>query len=70
MQALRCVPQIGRLIYVSCQPDHEWVIRNVLHLIKPTGRNAKGAPFQFKSVTPVDMFPQTTHCELIMRFER
>lgn len=70
MKLLRDTPQIRRIIYVACQPDHEWVIRNVLALIKPQCSSYKSAPLKFKSVIPVDMFPQTTHCELIMRFDR
>lgn len=70
IQALREAPQIGKVIYVACQPDHEWVIRNVLALIKPATKRCKGTPFRFKSVIPVDMFPQTAHSELIMKFER
>lgn len=70
MQALRMAPQISKVIYVACQPDHEWVLRNVLALMKPESKKLKGIPFRFKSVTPVDMFPQTAHSELVMKFER
>lgn len=70
IKKLRSTPQIGKVIYVACQPDHEWVIRNVLGLIKPEGRSYKSTPFRFKSVQPVDMFPQTVQCEVIMTFER
>ncbi|XP_034232442.1 tRNA (uracil(54)-C(5))-methyltransferase homolog [Thrips palmi] len=70
MKVLRETPQISKVIYVACQPDHEWVIRNVLALIKPVNKKLKGTPFKFRSVVPVDMFPQTAHSELIMKFQR
>ena len=30
----------------------------------------KGTPFRMVSATPVDMFPHTPHCELVMLLER
>lgn len=70
IKQLRESCQINKVIYISCDPDHTVVIRDVVALIKPEGRKALGTPFLFKSVTPFDMFPQTAHCELVMVFER
>ncbi|KAK3912900.1 tRNA (uracil(54)-C(5))-methyltransferase-like protein [Frankliniella fusca] len=70
LKALRETPQIRTVIYVACQPDHEWVIRNVLALIKPESKRLLGTPFKFMSVMPIDMFPCTTHSEIIMKFSR
>lgn len=70
LRALRSTPQIRTVIYVACEPNHEWVIRNVLAIIRPEGKKCQAPPFKFKSVIPVDMFPLTTHAELIMKFSR
>lgn len=29
-----------------------------------------GEPFRLVSAQPVDMFPHTPHCELVLRFDR
>ena len=33
-------------------------------------RKAKGPPFRLIKAVPVDLFPHTKHCELVMLLER
>ena len=33
-------------------------------------KQIKGEPFKLTSAVPVDLFPHTNHCELVMLFER
>ena len=66
------------MVYVSCNP-HGYRLRNdfVLRggslaasaklLCEPRGRTA---PFRLSAAAPVDLFPSTTHCELVLVFDR
>jgi hypothetical protein len=39
-------------------------------LIRPESKKIKGKPFVPVRAVPVDLFPDTMHCELIILFER
>lgn len=71
IRALRNHPSIHRLVYVSCKPDGE-AMRNFLDLCCSSGQQKKltGKPFVPRVAIPVDMFPHTLHCELVLVFER
>ena len=58
--------RIRSLVYVSCQPDGP-AMKNFVDLVK---KEAKGEPFQLKKAIPVDMFPHTDHCEMVLLFQR
>ncbi|XP_017107648.2 tRNA (uracil-5-)-methyltransferase homolog A [Drosophila bipectinata] len=66
--AIRSASAIKRLVYVSCNPHS--AKRNFLDLARPESKQYKGEPFYPKSAVAVDMFPHTTHTELIILFER
>ncbi|XP_040062557.1 tRNA (uracil(54)-C(5))-methyltransferase homolog-B isoform X2 [Ixodes scapularis] len=70
IRAMRDYKQIKRLVYISCKP--EGVAQdNFVQLCRSTGRSRLlGPPFRPLLACPVDMFPQTRHCELIMLFGR
>ncbi|EEC16147.1 tRNA uracil-5-methyltransferase, putative [Ixodes scapularis] len=70
IRAMREYKQIKRLVYISCKP--EGVAQdNFVQLCRSTGRSRLlGPPFRPLLACPVDMFPQTRHCELIMLFGR
>lgn len=68
MYAIRRCPQICRLIYVSCNPAG--ALQNFMDLIRPVSRRIKGEPFYPVKAIPVDLFPHTKHCELVLLFER
>ncbi|XP_017127396.1 tRNA (uracil-5-)-methyltransferase homolog A [Drosophila elegans] len=66
--AIRSADAINRLVYVSCNPHS--AKRNFIELARPESKQYKGEPFYPKSALAVDMFPHTTHTELVILFER
>lgn len=71
VRALRNQPAIRRLVYVSCKPDGE-AMRNFRELCCSPDPQKKlvGEAFSPTLAVPVDMFPHTPHCELVLLFER
>ncbi|BFZ05476.1 hypothetical protein BsWGS_08515 [Bradybaena similaris] len=68
IKTLRRSSCIQRLVYVSCNPDS--ALDNLVDLLRPeTGRH-KGAPFKMIKAVPLDLFPGTRHCELVILFSR
>ncbi|XP_030388445.1 tRNA (uracil-5-)-methyltransferase homolog A [Scaptodrosophila lebanonensis] len=66
--AIRSASDITRLVYVSCNPHS--AKRNFIELSRPESKQYKGEPFYPKTAVAVDMFPHTTHTELVILFER
>ncbi|XP_019714921.1 tRNA (uracil(54)-C(5))-methyltransferase homolog-B-like [Hippocampus comes] len=71
IRALRSQPAIRRLVYVSCKPEGE-AMRNFRELCcaPDPKRKLQGDAFSPSLAVPVDMFPHTEHCELVILFER
>ncbi|XP_034537562.1 tRNA (uracil(54)-C(5))-methyltransferase homolog-B [Notolabrus celidotus] len=69
VRALRNQPGIRRLVFVSCKPDGE-AMRNFRELCCPPEQKLTGKAFTPTLAVPVDMFPHTPHCELVLLFER
>ncbi|XP_076016568.1 tRNA (uracil-5-)-methyltransferase homolog B [Genypterus blacodes] len=71
IRALRNQTAIRRLVYVSCKPEGE-AMRNFRELCcaPDPRRKLQGDAFSPTLAVPVDMFPHTPHCELVMLFER
>jgi tRNA (uracil-5-)-methyltransferase len=69
VKTLRCNEQIERLVYVSCNPTTT-LVRDAALLCAPPTKRYSGCPFRVTSATPVDMFPYTNHCEMVMTFDR
>lgn len=59
---------LKHLIYISCNISGAG--QNVLDLLRPTSKRLKGDPFRLVKALPVDLFPHTDHCELVLVFER
>ncbi|KAM4808114.1 tRNA (uracil-5-)-methyltransferase homolog A [Rhinophrynus dorsalis] len=66
--AIRKAEHLKRLIYVSCNPKA--AMNNFVDLCRAPSNRVKGRPFRPIRALPVDLFPQTPHCELIILFER
>jgi tRNA (uracil-5-)-methyltransferase len=67
IQAIR-KSNINTLIYVSCNP--EGTCNNFTDLCRGRSNRIKGFPFRPVTAVPVDLFPHTTHCELVVLFQR
>jgi len=50
----------NRIVYVSCNPS----------TLAPNARQIVDAGYELRTVTPVDMFPQTPHIECVALFDR
>lgn len=69
---------------LRCQStDYSWSVRknktihwptivfgHIYRLCRPTSKRMKGVPFQMVKAVPVDLFPQTNYCELVVLLER
>lgn len=69
IRGLRGCSLVKRLVYVSCNPV-KGLVNDAYALCGPESKKTKGAPFEVVGAAPVDMFPHTPHCELVMVFER
>lgn len=68
VRLLRRCPRIDRIVYVSCNP--KTLMENLQRFVQPTSKRWVGAPFTAVKAVPVDMFPHTTHCEMVVLLER
>jgi tRNA (uracil-5-)-methyltransferase len=55
-------------VFLSCDPKA--AAKNFVDLGRPTSKTYHGAPLVPVRAVPVDMFPHTSHCELIVYLER
>lgn len=71
VQAIRNCRAIRTLVFVSCKPYGE-TTRNIIELCCPPNSDKKllGKPFVLRQAVPVDLFPHTLHCELVLLFTR
>ena len=69
VRALRACTPLKRIVYVSCNPTGS-LIEDVSRLCGPHTASLKGKPFEPTQATPVDLFPHTPHCELVLVLER
>ncbi|XP_054290417.1 tRNA (uracil-5-)-methyltransferase homolog A-like [Macrosteles quadrilineatus] len=65
---LRRISKIKRIAYIAC--DLKCAVKNIVDLARPASKTLAGAPFVPMAVTPVDLFPHTDHCEVIIYLER
>merc|ERR1712127_1120679 len=69
IKTLRANESIQRLVYVSCNPTGT-LVKDGAMLCAPPTKKYPGLPFRPSSAQPVDMFPLTPHCEMVMVFDR
>ena len=72
--ALRRLPLLDTLVYISCQPEDQRVLANMALLVaqdrKGTPTRLSSKPFRLVDSFAIDMFPHTPHCEHIFVFRR
>jgi tRNA (uracil-5-)-methyltransferase len=72
LRCLRNTDQIDRIIYVSC--NWESLAKDLASLCEYLSDSADdegvSAPFRLVRVQPVDMFPLTEHCEMLVELVR
>jgi len=69
IKAIRSTKEIQRLVYVSCNPTGS-LVNDTANLCCPPSKKYRGLPFKPTRAQPVDMFPLTPHCEMVMTFDR
>ena len=67
ISTLRKSKNVKRLIYVSCNVSN--ASQNLVDLCRPPSSRIGGSPFSLCKVTPVDLFPHTMHCELVLCYD-
>ena len=68
IKAIRACQRISRVVFVACNPAA--AVGNFVDLSRPTSKAFCGLPFELSKAIPVDMFPHTEHCELVLQFDR
>lgn len=66
--ALRKAKKVSKLIYISCDPKA--ATKNLIDFARPSSKQYHGEPFVPVTAIPIDMFPHTRHCELVLCLER
>jgi len=69
LAALRNCSPIQRLVYVSCNPMGS-LVADMEVLCGPSSKSLPGKAFEPVQGAPIDLFPSTDHCEMIIAFER
>ncbi|TMW55164.1 hypothetical protein Poli38472_013926 [Pythium oligandrum] len=69
LRSLRSCPPVERIVYVSCNPTGS-LIQDAVTLCGPKTKSITGNAFEPVHAIPVDMFPHTPHCEMIIVFDR
>ena len=71
INVIRMMTNVSKLIYVSCKPEGQ-SLKNFAHLCLPfrPKDDIQGDPFIPVKAIPVDLFPQTDRCELVVTFAR
>ncbi|XP_061188438.1 tRNA (uracil-5-)-methyltransferase homolog A-like [Saccostrea echinata] len=68
IRALRNSPFLKKIVFVSCNP--RGAMNNFVDLVRQPSKKMRGQAYRPVKAVPVDMFPQTKHCELVILFER
>ena len=68
VRLLRDCGWLRRIVYVSCNP--KTLTQNLVILCQRESKRVRGRPFVCKRAVPVDMFPHTEHCEMVVLMER
>mmetsp|Transcript_911 Transcript_911/g.1385 ORF Transcript_911/g.1385 Transcript_911/m.1385 type:complete len:659 (+) Transcript_911:65-2041(+) len=69
LRSIRMTEVIKRIVYVSCNPTGS-LIQDAATLCAPPTKKFRGCAFRPTFAQPVDMFPMSDHCEMVMVFDR
>ena len=68
LKCLRACLPLRRLLFVSCHVPG--FVANAIALCRPSSNAFRGDPFVPTKLIPLDLFPHTDHCELVVVLER
>ncbi|RKP28159.1 S-adenosyl-L-methionine-dependent methyltransferase [Syncephalis pseudoplumigaleata] len=68
ISAVRQCKALHRIVFVAC--DAKQATKNFIDLCRPTSNRYCGQPFRLVRAKPVDLFPHTKHCEMVLEFTR
>lgn len=68
VSAVRAMPAVRRLLYVSCVPTNFW--RNAIGFCRPRSKAFRLEPFRPVKAYGIDLFPHTDHGEMAVLLER
>lgn len=69
IRAIRRCERIKRVVYVACNA-HAAAEANFGHFTRPSSKSLVGSMLGITRSQPVDLFPHTEHCELVVQFSR
>ncbi|KAJ1654034.1 hypothetical protein IWQ61_005960 [Dispira simplex] len=68
LAAIRECPAIRRVVFVAC--DFKQSMKNIVDLCRPPSNRYPGTAFCCTQAVPVDLFPHTNACELVIELVR
>ncbi|CAB3363832.1 Hypothetical predicted protein [Cloeon dipterum] len=68
LNMIRATWKIKRLVFVACNFNASF--QNLVHLAKKASKTTPGDPFVPIRVIPIDMFPHSKQCEVVILLER
>lgn len=68
IRAVRRCALIKRVVFVACNADASK--GNMMDMVRASSKSLIGEPFTLEKAVPVDLFPHTHHCELVVQFSR
>ncbi|KAJ3272232.1 tRNA methyltransferase 2 [Terramyces sp. JEL0728] len=68
IKSIRDIPTLKHVVFVAC--DLKQSSQNLIDLARPTSNKFKGHPFIPVQAIPIDLFPHTNHCEIIVELVR
>ncbi|KAJ1962404.1 hypothetical protein IWQ62_003542, partial [Dispira parvispora] len=68
MAAIRECTAISRVVFVAC--DFKQSMKNIVELCRPPSKRYPGVAFHCTQAVPVDLFPHTKACELVIELVR
>lgn len=69
ISAIRSFDPVSRVVYISCKQTGV-PLKNFVQLAMKATKGDDGLPLLPITAIPVDMFPCTDHCELVLTFDR